>query len=74
MMQVAMNQAAIGLQEARHLREQKLAREELERGVGERTAELAALNARHVCKTEAVYPPHVHSAFPLITLPKEDYA
>ena len=32
------------------------------------------LNAKHVCKAEPVYPPHVHSAFPLITLPKEDYA
>jgi signal transduction histidine kinase len=46
LMQVAMNQAAIGLQEARHLREQRLAREELERGVVERTAELAALNRK----------------------------
>jgi signal transduction histidine kinase len=46
LMQVAMNQAAIGLQEARHLREQRLAREELERGVVERTAELAALNQK----------------------------
>jgi signal transduction histidine kinase len=46
LMQVAMNQAAIGLQEARHLREQRLAREELERGVAERTAELAALNQK----------------------------
>jgi len=35
---------------------------------------LGELNARHVCKAEPVYPPHVHSAFPLITLPKEDYA
>src|SRR4030095_13412263 len=41
-----MTQAAIGLQEARRLREQRLATEELERGVVERTAELAALNEK----------------------------
>jgi glycolate oxidase len=35
---------------------------------------LGELNARHVCKAEPVSPPHVHSAFPLINLPKEDYA
>jgi signal transduction histidine kinase len=46
LLQIAMNQAAIGLQEARRLREQRLATEELERGVVERTAELAALNEK----------------------------
>jgi len=46
LLQVAMNQAAIGLQEARRLREQHLATAELERGVAERTTELAALNEK----------------------------
>jgi Signal transduction histidine kinase len=46
LLQVAMNQAAIGLQEARRLREQHLATAELERGVEERTTELATVNEK----------------------------
>lgn len=34
---------------------------------------LADLTPGHVCKAEPVYPPHVHSAFPLIRLPQHDY-
>jgi glycolate oxidase len=34
---------------------------------------LGALTRKHVCKAEAVYPSHVHSAFPLIHLPQQDY-
>ena len=41
---VAANQAAIGLQEARRLREQKQLANELDRRVAQRTAELAAAN------------------------------
>jgi formate hydrogenlyase transcriptional activator len=44
LLQVAANQAAIGLQEARHLRQQRRTTEELEQRVVERTAELAAVN------------------------------
>jgi isopentenyl diphosphate isomerase/L-lactate dehydrogenase-like FMN-dependent dehydrogenase len=36
--------------------------------------ELGGLSSKHVCKTEPVYPPHVHSAFPLIRLPQDDYS
>ena len=31
------------------------------------------LTRKHVCRSEAVYPPHVHSAFPLMHLPPQDY-
>jgi glycolate oxidase len=31
------------------------------------------LEKKHVCRTEAVYRPHVHSAFPLMHLPQENY-
>jgi len=31
------------------------------------------LNRSYVCKAEPVYPPHVHSAFPLIRLPHDEY-
>ncbi len=31
------------------------------------------LNAKHVCKAEPVYPPHLHSAFPLMQLPQDAY-
>jgi len=31
------------------------------------------LGKSHVCKAEPVYRPHVHSAFPLMNLPQEDY-
>jgi isopentenyl diphosphate isomerase/L-lactate dehydrogenase-like FMN-dependent dehydrogenase len=34
---------------------------------------LSEVTSRHVCKAEPVYSPHVHSAFPLIRLPQEDY-
>jgi isopentenyl diphosphate isomerase/L-lactate dehydrogenase-like FMN-dependent dehydrogenase len=34
---------------------------------------LSEVTGKHVCKAEPVYPPHVHSAFPLIRLPQEDY-
>jgi signal transduction histidine kinase len=44
LLQVAANQAAIGLKEAQHLQQQRHATEELEQRVVERTAELAALN------------------------------
>ncbi len=44
LLQVAVNQAAIGLQEARYLRQQRRAAEELEQRVVERTAELASVN------------------------------
>ena len=44
LMHLAANQAAIGLQHARHLRQQRRARKELEHRVGERSAELAAAN------------------------------
>jgi len=44
LLQVAANQAAIGLKEAQHLQQQRHATEELEQRVAERTAELAALN------------------------------
>lgn len=42
--QVAANEAAIGLQEARHARQQRLATEELEQRVSERTQQLATVN------------------------------
>jgi signal transduction histidine kinase len=42
--QVAANQAAIGLQEARHLKQQRSETSELERRVKQRTAELAGVN------------------------------
>jgi glycolate oxidase len=35
--------------------------------------EIGQLNRRHVCKAEPVYVPHVHSAFPLMRLPQDDY-
>ncbi len=35
--------------------------------------EIGQLNRRHVCKAEPVYVPHVHSAFPLMHLPQDDY-
>ena len=44
LLSVAVNQAAIGLQEARHLSEQKRLTDELDRRVAQRTAELAAAN------------------------------
>ena len=44
LLQVAANQAAIGLQEARYRRQQRRATEELEQRVVERTAELACVN------------------------------
>jgi PAS domain S-box-containing protein len=44
LLQVAANEAAIGLQEARYLRQQRRATEELEVRVVERTAELASVN------------------------------
>jgi formate hydrogenlyase transcriptional activator len=44
LLQVAANQAAIGLQEARYLRQQRRATEELEQRVVERTSELASVN------------------------------
>jgi formate hydrogenlyase transcriptional activator len=44
LLQVAANQAAIGLQEARYVRQQRRATEELEQRVVERTAELASVN------------------------------
>jgi PAS domain S-box-containing protein len=44
LLQVATNQAAIALQEARHVRERRRTTEELERRVVERTAELIAVN------------------------------
>ncbi len=31
------------------------------------------LNAKHVCKTEPVYPAHLHGAFPLMQLPRDEY-
>ena len=34
---------------------------------------IGQLNRRHVCKAEPVYRPHVHSAFPLMHLPQDDY-
>ena len=34
---------------------------------------LGELTRKHVCKAEAVYAPHVHSAFPLMNLPPQDY-
>jgi len=34
---------------------------------------LSELNRSHVCKAAPVYPPHVHSAFPLIRLPQAEY-
>jgi isopentenyl diphosphate isomerase/L-lactate dehydrogenase-like FMN-dependent dehydrogenase len=34
---------------------------------------ISELNRSHVCKGEPVYPPHVHSAFPLMQLPPENY-
>ena len=34
---------------------------------------IGQLNRRHVCKAEPVYAPHVHSAFPLMHLPQDDY-
>jgi len=34
---------------------------------------IGELNRSHVCKAEPVYPPHAHSAFPLMNLPREDY-
>jgi len=44
LLRVAANQAAIGLQEARRLQEQKRAADELERVVAERTGQLTAVN------------------------------
>jgi PAS domain S-box-containing protein len=44
LLQVAANQAAIGLQEARYLRQQRRATEELEQRIVERTTELASVN------------------------------
>ena len=44
LLRVAANQAAIGLQEARRLQEEKQAADELERVVAERTAQLTAVN------------------------------
>jgi C4-dicarboxylate-specific signal transduction histidine kinase len=44
LLQVAVNQAAIGLQEARLLRDQRRAAEDLERRVAERTQQLTAAN------------------------------
>jgi formate hydrogenlyase transcriptional activator len=44
LLQIAANQAAIGLQEARYLRQQRCATEELEQRVAERTEELAGVN------------------------------
>ena len=44
LLQVAVNQATIFLQEARHLRQQRRAIEDLGRRVAERTVQLAALN------------------------------
>jgi len=44
LLRVAANQAAMGLQEARRLREQRRAAEELERRVVERTRQLTAVN------------------------------
>src|SRR5262245_52189852 len=44
LLRVATNQAAIGLQEARRLREQRRAAEELEQRVVERTSQLTAVN------------------------------
>jgi signal transduction histidine kinase len=46
LMQVAANEAAIGLQETRYARQQRLATEDLERRVVERTAELESVNER----------------------------
>jgi transcriptional regulator with GAF, ATPase, and Fis domain len=46
LLSVAVNQAAIGLQEARLLREQKRVARELDRRVKERTKELAAANVK----------------------------
>lgn len=46
LMRVAANEAAIGLQEARYVRQQRLATKELERRVRERTAELASVNEK----------------------------
>jgi glycolate oxidase len=34
---------------------------------------ISQLSRSHVCKAEPVYPPHVHSAFPLMRLPLDDY-
>jgi isopentenyl diphosphate isomerase/L-lactate dehydrogenase-like FMN-dependent dehydrogenase len=34
---------------------------------------VTALERGHVCKAEPVYRPHVHSAFPLMHLPQDDY-
>ncbi len=44
LLRMAANQALVALQEARHLREQKRAAEELERRVADRTAQLTAAN------------------------------
>jgi glycolate oxidase len=35
--------------------------------------DIGQLNRRHVCTAEPVYVPHVHSAFPLMHLPQDDY-
>ena len=34
---------------------------------------LAGLGRSHVCKAEPAYPVHLHSAFPLMQLPREFY-
>jgi PAS domain S-box-containing protein len=44
LLQVAANQAAIGLEEARHLSEQRRVAEELDRRVAQRTGQLTAVN------------------------------
>jgi glycolate oxidase len=36
-------------------------------------ANVGALNAKHLCKEELVYPPDLHSAFPLLRLPQYNY-
>jgi len=36
-------------------------------------ANVGALNAKHLCKEEFVYPPDLHSAFPLLRLPQYNY-
>jgi signal transduction histidine kinase len=46
LMRVAANEAAVGLQEARYARQQRHATDDLERRVGERTAELENVNER----------------------------
>ena len=50
LLSVAANQATIGLQSARHLREQRRLSRELDARVAERTAELAAINEELKCQ------------------------